>query len=131
MSLLYSSQRINYQIIVHNFTDVFDDTFEAVVNDQKKLGLTVTGKLDAVTVTQIMSPFSGMSDYVKQSTNSSNSNNNIHVSKHYAYFSGEPRWGRSAHMTLTYAFSGNHMINYLSSDDVRDTFGGLFRGGRL
>ncbi|KAF5818165.1 putative metallopeptidase, catalytic domain superfamily [Helianthus annuus] len=69
-----------------------------------------------------MSPFCGMSGYVKQSTNSSNSNNNIHVSKHYAYFSGEPRWGRSAHMTLTYAFSGNHMIDYLSSDEVRDAF---------
>ncbi|XP_021996675.1 metalloendoproteinase 4-MMP [Helianthus annuus] len=48
-------------IIVHNFTDVFDDTFEsAVVNYQKNLGLTVTGKLDAVTVTQIMSPFCGL-----------------------------------------------------------------------
>ncbi|KAJ0640618.1 putative envelysin [Helianthus annuus] len=109
--------------VVHNFTDVFDDTFEsAVVNYQKNLGLTVTGKLDAVTVTQIMSPCCGMSDSVKQSTNSSNINNNIHVSKHYAYFSGEPRWGRSAHMTLTYAFSGNHMIDYLSSDDVQDAF---------
>ncbi|KAI3821842.1 hypothetical protein L1987_09415 [Smallanthus sonchifolius] len=109
--------------VVDNFTDVFDDTFEsAVVNYQRNFGLTVTGKLDAVTVTQIMSPRCGVSDALRSSTDNNNDNNNIHVTKHYAYFYGEPRWGRSAHRTLTYAFSGNHMIGYLSSSDLREAF---------
>ncbi|KAL8216434.1 hypothetical protein R6Q57_023271 [Mikania cordata] len=101
--------------VVHNFTDVFDDSFEsAVVNYQRNFGLPVTGKLDAGTVNQIMSPRCGLSDAV--------TSNNIHVTKHFAYFYGEPRWGRSSHRTLTYAFSDNHMIDYLSSSDVRDAF---------
>ncbi|KAI7751199.1 hypothetical protein M8C21_018766 [Ambrosia artemisiifolia] len=96
--------------VVGNFTDEFDESFEsAVVNYQKNFGLTVTGKLDAGTVTQIMSPRCGVSDAV-------------HVSKKYAYFSGEPRWGRSAHDTLTYAFSGDHMIDYMKISDVREAF---------
>ncbi|KVH89805.1 metalloendoproteinase 1-MMP [Cynara cardunculus var. scolymus] len=102
--------------LVDNFTDVFDDNLEyAVVNYQKNLGLTVTGKLDAGTVTQIISPRCGVSDATKTM-------DNIHVTKHYAYFYGQPRWGRSAQTTLTYAFSGNHMIDYLSSSDVQDAF---------
>lgn len=102
--------------LVDNFTDVFDDNLEyAVVNYQKNLGLTVTGKLDAGTVTQIMSPRCGVSDATK-------TKDKIHVTKHYAYFYGEPRWRRSAYTTLTYAFSGNHMIDYLSSSDVQDAF---------
>ncbi|PWA62066.1 peptidase M10A, Metallopeptidase, catalytic domain protein [Artemisia annua] len=81
------------QIPQENFTDVFDDDFEsAIVNYQKKLGLIVTGKLDTSTVTQIISPRCG------------------------------PRWGRSAHLTLKYAFSNSHMINYLSTWDVQDAF---------
>ncbi|XP_076936330.1 metalloendoproteinase 1-MMP-like [Bidens hawaiensis] len=96
------------------FTDLFDDAFEsAVVNYQRNFGLAVTGKLDPVTVSQIISPRCGVSDAVKSST---------HVTKHYAYFYGEPRWGRSAHTTLTYAFSGNHMLSYLDSDDVKVAF---------
>ncbi|CAI9289270.1 unnamed protein product [Lactuca saligna] len=103
--------------VVDNFTDIFDDSFEsAVVNYQRNLGLMVTGKLDAGTVTQIMSPRCGVSDVRKGSTDK------IHVTKHYAYFYGEPRWGRSAQVSLTYAFSRNHMIDYLSSSDVQDAF---------
>ncbi|KAJ0539247.1 putative envelysin [Helianthus annuus] len=94
-----------------NFTDLFDDSFEsAVVNYQENLGLTVTGKLDAGTITQIMSPRCGVRDSV------------IHVNKNYAYFEGEPRWGRTAHANLTYAFSGDHMINYLNFSDVSEAF---------
>ncbi|KAK9075713.1 hypothetical protein SSX86_004042 [Deinandra increscens subsp. villosa] len=100
------------------FTDLFDDSFEsAVVNYQRCLGLTVTGKLDAGTVTQIMSPRCGVSDAMI-----TNLTDLLHVAKNYAYFYGEPRWGRSAHMTLTYAFSGDHMIDYINSSDVRDAF---------
>lgn len=104
------------QIPQENFTDVFDDDFEsAIVNYQKKLGLIVTGKLDTSTVTQIISPRCGVSDHATVL-------NTMHVTKHYAYFYGEPRWGRSAHLTLKYAFSNSHMINYLSTWDVQDAF---------
>nr|GEV80639.1 metalloendoproteinase 1-MMP-like [Tanacetum cinerariifolium] len=100
-----------------NFTDVFDDDFEsAIINYQKKLGLIVTGKLDTSTVTQIISPRCGVTDHVTVL------NSNMHVTKHYAYFYGEPRWGRSAHLTLKYAFSNSHMINYMSTSDVKDAF---------
>ncbi|XP_071705778.1 metalloendoproteinase 1-MMP-like [Rutidosis leptorrhynchoides] len=100
-----------------NFTDLFDDSLEsAVLNYQKNLGLEVTGKLDSTTVTQIISPRCGVSDTIKDTKNS------IHVTKHYAYFYGEPRWGRSSNTKLTYAFSANHMIDYLSDLDIRDAF---------
>ncbi|KAI3520763.1 hypothetical protein L1887_10214 [Cichorium endivia] len=103
--------------VVDNFTNVFDDSFEfAVVNYQRNLRLMVTGKLDAGTVSQIILPHCGVSDARKRSTDK------IHVTKHYAYFYGEPRSGRSTQLTLTYAFFGNHMINYLSSSDVQDAF---------
>lgn len=107
--------------VAKNFTDLFDDTFEsAVLNYQRNFGLSTTGKLDVDTVTQIMSPRCGVSDRIKRSTD--DIGNNIHVTKHYAYFYGQPRWGRLAHDTLTYAFSGNHMIDYISLSEVREAF---------
>ncbi|KAI3689689.1 hypothetical protein L2E82_47654 [Cichorium intybus] len=104
---------------IENFTDTFDETLEtAVINYQKKLGLPITGKLDSDTVTQIMSPRCGVSD-------NPNRKHKIHVSKHYAFFNGEPRWrkpAKSETMTLTYAFSESHMIDYLSYSDIRAAF---------
>nr|XP_043613901.1 metalloendoproteinase 1-MMP-like [Erigeron canadensis] len=101
-----------------NFTDIFDENLEsAVLKYQKNLGLTVSGKLDPDTVNQIMSPRCGVSDETIRSKNQ-----NIHVTKHYAYFSGEPRWGSSSRLTLTYAFSRNHMIDYISVDDIQEAF---------
>ncbi|KAJ9556246.1 hypothetical protein OSB04_010860 [Centaurea solstitialis] len=106
------------QIVPDNFTDLFDDNLEyAVQNYQKNLGLTVTGRLDAGTVTQIMAPRCGVSDARKTS-----SSDEIHVTKHYAYFYGQPRWRGSSHTTLTYAFSRDHTIDYLSPSDVKDAF---------
>ncbi|KAI3756527.1 hypothetical protein L1987_56348 [Smallanthus sonchifolius] len=48
-----------------------------------------------------------------------------HVSEHYAYFSGKPRWRnpeKSETLTLSYAFSDSHMIDYLSYSDIRGAF---------
>ncbi|GAB4858047.1 hypothetical protein Ancab_015949 [Ancistrocladus abbreviatus] len=101
-----------------NFTDFFDDSFEsAVTTYQKNLGLPITGKIDSDTLTQIMSPRCGVSD-----TAAGESHDVLHTTKHYAYFDGHPRWVKSPPITLTYAFSDDHMIDYLSLDEIRAVF---------
>ncbi|KAE8697518.1 putative Squamosa promoter-binding-like protein 10 [Hibiscus syriacus] len=45
-----------------------------------------------------------------------------HATKKYVYFPGKPRWARSIPMTLTYGFSPDNLIHYLSSSDIRKTF---------
>ncbi|KAJ0945507.1 putative envelysin [Helianthus annuus] len=113
-----------------DFSDTFDDNLEAaVLTYQKKLGLPVTGKLDSGTVGLIMSPRCGVSDDVPHKRkNKFKFKFKFHVSKHYAYFSGEPRWQKGGKgektdtMTLTYAFSDNHMINYLSYSEIQGAF---------
>lgn len=97
----------------NNFTDVFDTQFEsAVVLYQKKLGLPVTGKLDSDTISAVMSPRCGMSD----------TSHALHKTRHFAYFYGKPRWFRSPPMMLTYAFSLDDMIDYLSLWEIRTVF---------
>ncbi|KAI3804358.1 hypothetical protein L1987_25838 [Smallanthus sonchifolius] len=112
--------RFGYLDADDNFTDTFDDTLEAaVLTYQKKLGLPVTGKLDSDTMAQIMSPRCGVSDGTNRK------HKMTHVSEHYAYFRGEPRWrkpDKSETLTLTYAFSDSHIINYLSYSDIRGAF---------
>jgi hypothetical protein len=96
-----------------NFTDVFDTQLEsAVVLYQKKLGLPVTGKLDSDTISAIMSPRCGMSD----------TSHALHKTRHFAYFYGKPRWLRSPPMMLTYGFSQDDMIDYLSLWEIRTVF---------
>ncbi|KAL6124471.1 hypothetical protein ACLB2K_076983 [Fragaria x ananassa] len=47
----------------------------------------------------------------------------LHGMKHYVYFPGKHRWvPRTMPMKLTYAFSPENMISYLSSSDIRDSF---------
>ncbi|KAK3039485.1 hypothetical protein RJ639_028067 [Escallonia herrerae] len=94
-----------------NFTDTFDESLESVVvTYQKRLGLPVSGKLDASTVTQIMSPRCGVSDTAHL----------LHVTKRYAFFSGQPRWVHKS--TLTYAFSQSDMIEYINLAEVKSAF---------
>ncbi|CAK9181926.1 unnamed protein product [Ilex paraguariensis] len=96
-----------------NFTDFFDENFESAVTIyQKNLGLPVTGKLDSDTMTQIVSPRCGVSD----------TTHSLHVTRHYAYFYGEPRWVGSSPMTLTYAFSPEDMINYVALPELKTVF---------
>ncbi|XP_043716982.1 metalloendoproteinase 4-MMP-like [Telopea speciosissima] len=95
-----------------NFTETFDNRFEsAVIHYQSKLGLPVTGKLNSDTLSQIMLPRCGMSD-----------THVIHTTRHFAYFPGEPRWTRLTPISLSYAFSPDNMIRYLSLSDIRAVF---------
>lgn len=99
-----------------NFTDMFDTQFEsAVLLYQNKLGLPVTGKLDSNTISTIMAPRCGVSD-------SAHTVRPLHATRHYAYFYGKPRWARLSPMTLSYAFSPNNMIGYLSLADIQTIF---------
>ncbi|KAK9273332.1 hypothetical protein L1049_018141 [Liquidambar formosana] len=97
----------------NNITDIFDARLEfAVTRYQAKLGLPVTGKLDADTLSQISMPRCGVPDMVQS----------MRATGHYVYFPGRPRWARHIPMTLTYAFSPDYLIDYLSLDDIRAVF---------
>ncbi|KAM7274181.1 hypothetical protein ACFE04_028845 [Oxalis oulophora] len=96
-----------------NFTDTFDKQFESAVKSyQKRFGLRVTGILDSDTIATVESPRCGVSDSAKK----------LHSTKHFAYFYGKPRWARSSPITLTYAFSPNNMIDYISLSDIQVVF---------
>ncbi|XP_065858876.1 metalloendoproteinase 4-MMP [Euphorbia lathyris] len=102
-----------------NFTDIFDNEFEsALINYQNNLGLPVTGNLDSDTISSIMSPRCGVSDELHSTK--------IHLTKHYSYFYGKPRWVKGSPMTLTYAFSPENMIDYINPDDIRIVFNRAF-----
>ncbi|KAF9689889.1 hypothetical protein SADUNF_Sadunf01G0139300 [Salix dunnii] len=100
----------------NNFTDIFDKQFEsAVLAYQTNLGLPVTGELDSDTISTIVSPRCGVSD-------TKTHNATFHATKHFAYFNGKPRWVRQAPVVLTYAFSQNNMIYYISLNVIRTVF---------
>ncbi|XP_054810498.1 metalloendoproteinase 1-MMP-like [Prosopis cineraria] len=102
-----------------NFTDEFDSQFESAVSlYQKKLGLSVTGKLDSDTISTIMAPRCGVSDAA--------SSRLLHSTRHFAYFSGKPRWVRGSPMSLTYAFSPYAAITSLSMTEIRTAFQSAF-----
>ncbi|XVF73475.1 hypothetical protein PTKIN_Ptkin12aG0204000 [Pterospermum kingtungense] len=96
--------------------DVFDAQLEsAIVHYQSKHGLKVTGrKLDHDTLSQILAPRCGVPDLEHSPT--------LHVTKNYVYFPGKPRWARRIPMTLTYGFSPDNLVHYLSLSDIKETF---------
>ena len=97
------------------FTDEFDLVFESTIaRFQSNHGLSVTGKLDLDTITQITEPRCGVPDTISTFT--------LHGTKRYVYFPGKPRWGRRMPMTLTYALSPDYMIRYLSLNDIKAVF---------
>lgn len=114
-------QRFGYLKISDNdnLTDIFDEKFEtAVLRYQKNLGLSETGKLDSSTVQQIMSPRCGLSDENHKS-------DKLHVTQHFAYFYGQPRWVKSETdqpLMLTYAFSPKHTTDYLTLSEIKPVF---------
>lgn len=46
----------------------------------------------------------------------------FHVTKRYAFFYGQPRWSKSSPITLTYAFSSKHMVDYIDLSEIREIF---------
>ncbi|KAJ6932932.1 hypothetical protein NC651_008376 [Populus alba x Populus x berolinensis] len=100
----------------NSFTDTFDTQFESVVLAyQTNLGLPETGKLDFDTISMIVLPRCGVSDTKTHDTR-------FQARKRFAYFYGKPRWRRQAPVILTYAFSQNNMIDYISIKDTRKVF---------
>ncbi|PON40663.1 Peptidase M10A [Parasponia andersonii] len=109
-----------------NYTNSTDDSFDtqlesAIILYQTKLGLPVTGKLDSYTISNIMSPRCGVADDPASAPPHGNATL-ISTTRHYAYFYGKPRWVRTSPMTLSYAFTPNAMIKYLTPTDVRTVF---------
>ncbi|KZV45966.1 metalloendoprotein 1 [Dorcoceras hygrometricum] len=105
----------------HNFTDFFDEEFEsALVSYQRNMGLSETGRLDYDTMRVIVSPRCGVSDAAPAAAG------RFKATRHFAYFYGKPRWVRPSPMTLTYAFSPAHMIDYVNSTDVKSAFKSAF-----
>ncbi|KAK1261749.1 hypothetical protein QJS04_geneDACA018462 [Acorus gramineus] len=101
-----------------NLTDIFDLRLQSAVSlYQTKLGLPVTGKLDPLTLSSIQTPRCGLPD-----SSSALDRRPFHLTKHYAFFNGQPRWDRPSPTTLTYAFSPADMVEYLSMNDIRAVF---------
>ena len=109
-----------------NFTDNFDSDLEsAVLLYQTKLGLPVTGKLDSDTITSIMSPRCGVRDRdttAAREDHEHEDDDQVHDTRHFAYFYGKPQWQRRSPMTLSYAFSPTDVVKYLSMTDIRSVF---------
>lgn len=102
-----------------NFTDEFDAELEsAITTYQRRLGLDITRQLDLDTVSSLMSPRCG----IKENTLFSVHATLFNGTRHYTLFEGRPKWNRPNPVTLTYAFSPQHMIDELSLDDIRAAF---------
>lgn len=98
-----------------SFGDEFDDRFEvAITRYQEKLGLTVTGKLDSETISQITLPRCGVRDTLPKL--------NFHAIQNYNYFKSKPRWSRATPTILTYAFSPNCFVSNLKLYDIKLIF---------
>ncbi|KAJ8436331.1 hypothetical protein Cgig2_005255 [Carnegiea gigantea] len=105
-----------------NFTDVFDSSLESAVSHyQSKLGLPVTGKIDAETLHLIMTPRCGVSDSHSHAQAAV-----LRQTRRFEYFNGRPRWVKPAPVTLTYAFSADHTVGYISKDEIRAVFSRAF-----
>uniref|UniRef100_A0A1D1Z8R3 Metalloendoproteinase 1 n=1 Tax=Anthurium amnicola TaxID=1678845 RepID=A0A1D1Z8R3_9ARAE len=99
-----------------NFTDAFDERLEsAVALYQSNLGLPVTGKLDAATLAQVMSPRCGVDDRGMR-------RHGRRAVRRYNFFPGQPTWARARPMTLTYAFSQADLVDYLPRGEVEGAF---------
>ncbi|KAK7252339.1 hypothetical protein RIF29_36204 [Crotalaria pallida] len=115
-----------------NFTDDFDDAFEAAVrNYQKNFNLNVTGILDETTLGQIIKPRCGVADIINGTTtmnsgktNSSASSNGtlkFHTVSHYTFFPEMQRWPEGTE-ELTYAFDPDNGLD----DVVKGVFKNAF-----
>ncbi|KAK9095464.1 hypothetical protein Scep_026933 [Stephania cephalantha] len=106
-----------------NFTDTFDAGLEsALIRYQSKLGLPITARLDSNTLSQIMSPRCGLSDGDTKIVRDTTTNSTLHGTMHYTHFPGNPKWTRTAPMTLTYAVSPENSLPYLDLKDMTAAF---------
>ncbi|MED6124659.1 hypothetical protein PIB30_061040 [Stylosanthes scabra] len=100
------------------FSEDFDAIFEsALIRYQRKLGLQVTGKLDSITISQMITPRCGVPD-----NNDHTHTHQMHSVKNFVYFPGKPRWSGPMPTTLTYAFSPEYTIHTLSLRQIRRAF---------
>ncbi|KAJ0483506.1 putative envelysin [Helianthus annuus] len=109
-------QRFGYlQVSETSINDEFNEEFEvAITRYQRKLDLTVTGKLDTETISQMTVPRCGVRDTAPPL--------NAHAIQHYKYFKGKPRWSRAMPTTLTYAFSPDNIISSVNLSDIKVIF---------
>uniref|UniRef100_A0A7N0VLU9 Peptidase metallopeptidase domain-containing protein n=1 Tax=Kalanchoe fedtschenkoi TaxID=63787 RepID=A0A7N0VLU9_KALFE len=120
---LLPKRKINTTV---TFSDEFDEEFEsAVVEYQKRLGLETTGKLDKDTMETIMAPRCGMSDAAVHPS-PAGLTKQLHTTQHFSYFYGKPRWTRPSPINLSYAFSPDHTLDYLTSKQVKAAFAAAF-----
>lgn len=100
--------------------DAFDSRFESAITlYQTRLGLPVTSKLDARTLSQIMTPRCGVPDSVTV--------NRTGAVQRFAFFPGKPRWVRSGQLTLTYAIAPTDAVDYIPRAEVAAAFQRAFR----
>ncbi|KAL2892501.1 Metalloendoproteinase 4-MMP [Bienertia sinuspersici] len=116
----YYHSLVSKDVKLDYFTNEFDDHLEKIVTGyQQHYGLPVTGTLDSETISLLMSPRCGMPDHQHDIHGSSSS---LHVTQHYRYFPGQPRWDKEIPMTLTYTFCLDNMITYLSLHEIKGAF---------
>ncbi|KAL9170736.1 hypothetical protein ABFS82_04G166000 [Erythranthe guttata] len=97
----YFNNNINDQINQEH-KDIFDDSLEfALIRYQEFHGLNTTGFVDADTIAKMRQPRCGMPDF---SNLNKNQNLPFHISSHYSFFEGNPKW-RSKN--LSYSFHKN------------------------
>ncbi|KAL1565663.1 metalloendoproteinase 4-MMP-like [Salvia divinorum] len=107
-----------------NLTDIFDNEFEqALIQYQKNLGLSETGRLDYTTMKVIVSPRCGVGDIIDAGGVGVGG---LKTTRRFTYFYGQPRWVRDAPMMLTYAFSPGYVIDYVGMPEIRAAFAAAF-----
>ncbi|KAG0554298.1 hypothetical protein KC19_12G080700 [Ceratodon purpureus] len=105
------------------FTDTFDNiTQTAVMNYQRSFGLTVTGRLDVATLTQMITPRCGREDVINgtlimlQRGLTATGTQHVSVgSQKWASFAGNPRWTRK---NLTYAIDSTLLSPAVTQTDT-------------
>ncbi|XP_003574325.4 metalloendoproteinase 1-MMP [Brachypodium distachyon] len=108
--------------------DAFDERLEAAVKRyQSRLGLPVSGRLDAATLDRIMSPRCGVEDHgMSVSVAGGVPPEHGGAVSRFSFFKGQPRWARPQSesesdpaIVLTYAASPTATVGYLPPDAVR------------
>ncbi|OMO59892.1 Peptidase M10, metallopeptidase [Corchorus capsularis] len=92
----------------HANDDDFDEFLESAIKTyQLNYHLKATGKLDAKTVSKMMSPRCAVPDIINGTTGmrsgKKSHSKSVHSVSHYTFFPGEPKWPASK-FRLTYAF---------------------------